>query len=364
MPEFKMKQKIKELFRETDADSILLRTFSEIHDPMFYYFTNLRMGCIDNTFLILKKAGKPIIMTSILEYELVKNTCKNFSVKKYETNSKFADALKKELGKCKRIGINEEIYSKKMFSRLRKYLKKPKFFDVSKKLYKLRTEKTPDEIRKIKKACVISEKVANKISSIYSRKMTEQELALEIDYALKKKGAENIAFPTIVASGKNSAVPHHIPGNKKIGKGILLLDFGAKYENYCADITRMFYIGKANKHVKSDYESLYSAKKEIENLIVSGEASKKIHLEAEKIMKKNTGFNFVHALGHGLGIEVHDAPGVFGKKTKWKVSENMVFAVEPAIYHKKYGIRIEDDLLVKRNRIVKLTNAPKKLTEL
>ena len=364
MPEFKIKQKVKELFRETDADAILLRNFSEIHDPMFYYFTNLRMGCIDNTFLILKKSGKPSIMCSALEYGLIKNTCKNFSVKKYTTNSKFADALKKELGRCKKIGINEEIYPKKMFARLRKYLKKPKFFDVSEELHELRKIKTPDEIRKIKKACAISEKVADKVPSLFEKGITEQELALEIDYALKKNGAENIAFPTIIASGKNSAVPHHVPGNKKIGKGILLLDFGAKYGNYCADITRMFYIGKAGKKEKEDYESVYSAKKEIEDLIVSGAAANKIHFKAEKIMKENTGFKFVHALGHGLGIEVHDSPGVFGKKNKWAVSENMVFAVEPAIYNKKYGIRIEDDLLVKRKGIEKLTNAPKKLIEL
>ena len=122
MAQFKMKQKAKDLFKKTKADAIILRNFSGIHDPMFYYFTNLRMGCIDNTFLILKKSGKPIIMCSSLEYDLVKNKCKAFSVRKYDNNSKFVDALKKELDNCKRIGINEDIYPMKMFTRLKKNL--------------------------------------------------------------------------------------------------------------------------------------------------------------------------------------------------------------------------------------------------
>ena len=127
-----------------------------------------------------------------------------------------------------------------------------------------------------------------------------------------------------------------------------------EYEEVQKEIERLREEGEQEKR---------SVEKEINQLKSAADTAQK-HLEAEKIMKKNIGFRFAHALGHGLGIEVHDAPGVFGKKTKWKISENMVFAVEPAIYNKKYGIRIEDDLLVKRNGIEKLTKAPKKLIEL
>lgn len=351
------------LFEESGLDAVFLRNFSETHDPAFYYFTGLKKNYFSNNFLILKKNKKPVILTSFLEYGVVKNKCRGFSIKKFTNDKNLISEIRHEFAGCRKIGLNLGIYPQKKFLILKKYFRKAKFRDVSDKLIELRAIKTPQEIRKIAEACKLSEKIIKKVPAIFRKGMKERELAFEIECLIKKSGSA-LAFPPIVASCRNSSIPHYLPADKKIGNGILLVDMGARYENYCSDITRMFFVGKAGRKEQEMYRAVYATKEKAESLMQDGEKPEKILLETEKFLKKLTGKKFAHNLGHGLGIEVHDSPSGFTKGAKWKLKENMVFAIEPAVYLKKYGIRIEDDVLVAKNGMKKLTNAPKELIEL
>ncbi|RLF50396.1 MAG: aminopeptidase P family protein, partial [Thermoplasmata archaeon] len=158
---------------------------------------------------------------------------------------------------------------------------------------------------------------------------------------LAKKNAEE-AFKTIVAFGKNSSMPHHMPSNKKF-LFPALIDMGARCESYCADITRTF-MKKKNKKYEIIEEALYLAIDSME----AGIKASQVYNKVEKFLDRH-GIKMIHALGHSIGIKVHDGLAI-NKKANFEIKENMVFAIEPAAYFKKYGIRIEEDVLIKNGR--------------
>ena len=356
-----MKEKINELFRNTKVNTILIRNFSSIHDPSFYYFTEQEYGSFSNNFLILKRGKKGKILTTPLEFGAIKN--KNFSVRKFSSGEELIKLLRKELKG--RVGLNYAVYPKGKFDALGKLQKSAKFTDVGRELRMVRAVKTAKEIRTIGKAAEITKKVLGQVPKFFRRGMSENELAIEIEYRFRKRGAQGVAFPTIVASGKGASVPHYISSaGRKIGKGVLLVDCGARYKNYCADITRMFYVGKPSEREMNLYSEVFNAKKEAEAHIREGVSASEIHDAAENYLEKNLKMKMPHALGHGLGIEAHDAPGSVGKRTDWKLQENMVITVEPGVYWKSGGIRIEDDVVVRKNGLKRLSNAPQKFIQI
>ncbi|MBI2582194.1 M24 family metallopeptidase, partial [Candidatus Woesearchaeota archaeon] len=171
-----------------------------------------------------------------------------------------------------------------------------------------------------------------------------------------------LAFPTIVGSGKNSAVPHHVTSSAKLQQGFLQLDFGAAYKNYCSDMSRVLYIGKPSKTEKDHYNILHLAQTEP----IKAVTLNKPFTELDKISRKHLGkFSsyFIHSLGHGVGVEIHESPS-FSEDAKQTIKQNHVFTIEPGIYFPgKYGIRIEDTLLFD-GRAKILTTSPKELITL
>ncbi|MBN1941133.1 MAG: M24 family metallopeptidase, partial [Candidatus Diapherotrites archaeon] len=234
----------------------------------------------------------------------------------------------------------------------------------SKALAKARETKTREEISKIQKAVKISEKAINSLPRYFRRGMTEKQLALKLESILRAQGDNELAFPSIVASAKNSAIPHHVTSNTKIRNGLLLIDFGAKYKNYCADLTRVFCVGRATKQQKELYEKVYSAKEFAQELCKPNAKCEEIFSETSKLLKRTTRKPLMHGLGHGLGLQVHDFPSGFLEKSKDVLRESMVLTVEPGIYGKFGGIRIEDDALITRNGAKLLSRAPRKMIEL
>lgn len=262
--------------------------------------------------------------------------------------------------KIKKIGINKSSISLSYVEKLQKMYPHATLVDVSPTLNELRSQKTPQEIQKITKACAITSQAFNVLIDQFSSKKfkTERDAAFFLEKFIRKHDAE-LAFPTIVGSGKNSAVPHHVTDSSKLQKGFLQLDFGACYKNYCSDMSRILYIGKPSKAEKEHFELLLNAQvKSIEEVTIN-----KPFTELDKVSRKHLGkFSsyFIHSLGHGVGIEIHEAPS-FSEEAKQTIKQNHIFTVEPGIYFPgKYGIRIEDTLLF--NRKVKiLTTVPKEL---
>ena len=192
--------------------------------------------------------------------------------------------------------------------------------------------------------------------------MTEREISYKIEEFFIKNGAEGLAFKPIVASGANSSMPHSIVTDKKIEYGdILLLDLGCKYNGYCSDMTRTIFIGKINDTIKSAYDLVLKVQEDALTQCKDGANIKNITKAAEQELKINR-FDLVHALGHGVGLDVHEDP-VLSSRYDNLLKENMVIAVEPGVYiPKSFGIRLEDTVLITKNGCIKLTNSAKNYT--
>jgi len=317
MQELKIRlEKIKPMEKKTDKIVI----FSG--DPNFFYFTNSTAKGI-----FVYDGSRPILYASEMEFGIAKKSWIK-DVRIYKEN-----VIKKAKG---RIGINYNEVSLTTKKRINK-----KCFDISKELENARAIKTSYEINCIGKACSISEKVFKKIENEIG-KTTEKELKGIMEFNMNRFSSEP-SFPTIVASGKNIKNPHHIPGEAKT-KFPLLIDFGCKYKGYCSDITRTMG-SKYEKEIENIIE-------QVTDIIKDGVKVSEIDLLARKLMKEKAKY-FITALGHGLGIAVHEKPNI-SKKSKDIFKTGMVFTIEPGIYVNN-GIRTENDYVLAEKGAVNLT---------
>ncbi|MCX6815534.1 MAG: Xaa-Pro peptidase family protein [Candidatus Aenigmarchaeota archaeon] len=349
--------KINEFFRSCDVDCVLLKTSERIRDENFHYFTKLDKYENPNGILILRKNKQPVVLASQLEYGNLAGN-RNFHTLKI-TTKKDLNLIMKKLPR--RIGINYSATTLESLKNLRSISKK-KFVDVSKFLSLVRAEKTKDEIKKIKTACRMTEEILDSVIGKIKQGMTEKFVDQKIEELIEKMEVHS-AFPTIVASGSNSAVPHHISGIKKINKGVLLIDMGVVFENYCSDITRTFFVGHAPEQVKNSYSVVKKAQISALALVKEGVKASTAFETANCILKKELSQSLIHGLGHGLGLDVHDFPEGFTEKSRTVLKKDMVFTMEPG-YYKGYGIRIEDDLVVGKSSPIMLTKSPKEIVEI
>ncbi len=221
---------------------------------------------------------------------------------------------------------------------------------LSDKINEMRSIKDSYEIKLIKKSAKICDKILERVNF---RNKTEKDVVIEIDCSMKKMGAYGPSFDTIVASGRNSSKPHHIPKNKKI-KDLVLIDCGADVLGYKSDTTRTFLLKKDEK-MREVYEIVKNTKETVEDYISAGVKVKELDIVAKRSLGEYSKY-FVHALGHGVGLEIHEKPTISSKSSE-ELKENMVIAIEPAVYLKKFGIRIEDLYLVKKNGFERLTKS-------
>ena len=212
------------------------------------------------------------------------------------------------------------------------------------------------ELDNIAKACVIAEDALLELLPEIKEGMTETEVAALLEYKMRKLGAEGLSFPTIVAFGPHAAVPHHETGMAKLQFGDeILIDFGCKVNGYCSDITRTFLFGDDGKHeeFKKAYESVLKAHNLAQEKITAGMTGKEADAIArDSLMADGYGELFTHSLGHGIGLNVHEKPGV-SPRAEGVLENGMVFSDEPGVYEAgKYGIRIEDTVTLKDGKVV------------
>ncbi|MBU0469965.1 MAG: Xaa-Pro peptidase family protein [Nanoarchaeota archaeon] len=272
---------------------------------------------------------------------------------------------KKDLSneKVRRIGVNEEKLTYHKYQELKKIFPRAELVNISDQLKQLRSQKTTEEIKKITAACNLTSKAFQALIENYSLKKfkTEAEVAFFLERYIRKTGAE-LAFPTIVSSSKNSSIPHHKTSSAKLSKGFIQLDFGACYQNYCADMSRVLYLGKITKGEKENYELLLQTQIDTIHQVPKEEYYFSLEKYARNSLGKYSSY-FIHSLGHGVGIDIHEQPS-FNEDEKQKISNNQVFTIEPGIYFPhKYGLRIEDTLLYDK-KIKLLTKSPKNLIRL
>ena len=221
------------------------------------------------------------------------------------------------------------------------------------------------EIENIKKACEIADKAFIQLLGEIKEGMTENEVAALLEFLMRKEGASGTSFDTIVGFGENSSVPHHETGNRKLRFGdIILIDFGCKFEGYCSDCTRTFLFGDDKKHedFKKAYSHVLDAHMLVKQQLKSGMTGRDGDAIARNHLKKY-GLDelFTHSLGHGIGINVHEFPNL-SPKSEDKLVNGMVFSDEPGVYLAgEYGIRIEDTVMLKNDKVISLTDSDKKL---
>ena len=268
-----------------------------------------------------------------------------------------------------RLLIEESELSYAEFGRLSEALA-PCTIDVgaSELLKKQRMVKTPDELEKIAKAQALTDRAFSHILSLLSPRMTERDVALELEFFMRRNGAEGVAFDTIAVSGPASALPHGVPSDIPLRRGFLTMDFGAKLDGYCSDMTRTVVIGKADEEIKRVYHTVLTAQQTALDGLREGLGYRQADKLARRVIRE-AGFGacFGHSLGHGVGLYIHEAPNLSPRAPEDAILEKgNVVTVEPGIYIEgKYGCRIEDMVAIDYNGTVRnFTNSPKDLIEI
>lgn len=230
----------------------------------------------------------------------------------------------------------------------------------------LRLFKTEKEIAILKQAAQIADQSFQHILSYIKPGVRELEIANELEYYMRKLGATSSSFDIIVASGVRSSLPHGVASEKKIAAGELVtLDYGALYKGYCSDITRTVAVGEINNELKEIYEVVLGAQERGTDQIKPGMTGKEADaLTRDYISERGYGDYFGHSTGHGIGLEVHESPGL-ASSSDIVLEKNMVVTVEPGIYLPNIGgCRIEDDIVLTETGNERLTLATKELIQL
>ena len=264
--------------------------------------------------------------------------------------------------KSKVIGFEGNFVSFNMLNQLKERANKDLIWkDYSEQISKERVIKSKSEVEKIEAAISISDRAFNAVSKEIEVGMTEKEIAWEIEKEMRILGAESISFDTIVASGLNGSKPHHSPTNKQISNGeAITIDMGAKLNGYCSDLTRTIFIGKPDEKFKKIYNIVLRSQLISIETAKDGMTGEEIDkISRDIISEEGFGEYFGHSLGHGVGLEIHENPGV-GPNSKNEITPGMVYTIEPGIYIDGWGgIRIEDMVLMTDNGNKLLSHAEK-----
>ncbi len=353
--------RLNKIFRSTDLDAILLFNLnSPFIDSNFYYLTDFNSGVFEKSFAIAFK-DHVVVGTSDLEYEnALLESNDHINVYRINTKDDIEEFLSRNLTDLK-VGYNENFLPYIYYQKFKRYAKFNKLFNASKCLYEARNIKDKYELEKIKKAVEITKKSLDEVQYYFKRGITEKELAAQFNYLQLKNGADKNSFGTIVAFDKNTALPHHSPDNTILKENaVVLLDVGAKWKNYCSDLTRTFFFEPHKRSLKyKKLQDMYDTVEKAEllglSLIKDGADGKQIFEEVSKFINTANGGiykdKFIHSLGHMIGIDVHDAGAAALSYKSIKLQNGMVMSDEPGIYLYGFGgVRIEDDILIENGR--------------
>ena len=260
---------------------------------------------------------------------------------------------------CEKVGFEENYVTYAQYKDIMHRYKINSLEETEGIIERQRMIKDPEEIELITKACQITDACFNHLKSYIKIGQTEMQIAKEIEEFYINNGADDVSFETIVASGQNSSKPHAVPTDKKIEAGDpITIDMGCKYKGYCSDMTRTIFAGFVPEQIKPVYELVLKNQKQAINEIKEGVNLKIVSRMVENDFKLN-GFDLIHALGHGVGLEIHELP-FFSTKKDVMLKNNMGVTDEPGIYlPNKFGVRIEDTLWVNKGMSTQLTKSEK-----
>lgn len=259
---------------------------------------------------------------------------------------------------CENVGFEENYVT---YAKYKEYMHKFKinnFVETENIIEKQRAIKDDDEIKNITTACEITDKCFSHLLDFIKPGMTEKQIAKEID-EFYNTNSDGLSFDTIVASGENSSKPHAVPTDRKIQEqDIITIDMGCKYNGYCSDMTRTIFVGSVPEYVKPVYDLVLKNQTQTLDQMKDGENIRLLTKMVENDFRLHN-FDLIHSLGHGVGLEIHERPFISYRNDN-QLKENMVVTDEPGIYLQgKFGVRIEDTVLITKFGCINLTKSEK-----
>ncbi len=349
-------KKLRQILEDKRLDGLLVSNFYNI-----LYLTGFKTLAPQDReafFLVTKK--KSYLFT---DARYLTQATDEFELRLFEPKKRLSHYLQEIVvaESIRRLGFESEDLKFHEYESLSKKLKRIVLVSTQNVVLKLRALKDAEEIAKIKVACQISSQYLQEIIKTVKIGQTEKEIAFKLEAWLKQKGYD-LAFDPIVAAGANAAVPHY---NTKTGSGkiksgeVLLVDFGAKYKDYCSDMARVFFVGRAKSEMINAYNKLLTVQEKTIQRAKVGQQLKQLDSYCRKLLKANKLPNFSHSTGHGVGLEVHESPRV-SPLSKDTISDNQVFTIEPGVYIEgSFGMRIEDTVVVQNKSLKILTQLSK-----
>lgn len=347
-----MKQRIEKLqsyLADNEIDAALISKRENI-----FYFSNA--SPLAGGYLVLT-ADDATLFVPELEYEATREES-SVPVEKFKKVDEFLEQLKK----FKSLGV-EGTTSLSFINTVKEKTEVEGIKIIDEPIKELRLIKTQEEINTIMEACKLADMAVMAAMEEIREGKREREIAAKIEFVMKMNGAEKPAFDTIIASGHRSALPHGIASDKRIERGdLVVIDLGALYKHYNSDITRTIVVGKPNEKQRNIYEAVLEAQRIAVKKAKVGMKAKELDKIARDIIAEyGYGHYFIHSLGHGVGLEIHEAPKV-NQFDETVLKEGMVITIEPGIYIPRFGgVRIEDTVVLERNGVRRLTRMEREL---
>ena len=259
---------------------------------------------------------------------------------------------------CENVGFEENYVTYAGYKELIRKYKINNLVETEHIIEKQRMIKDEQEISNLEKACEITDNCFEYILTYIKPGMTEKQIAEEIEEYYKKR-TDGVSFDTIVASGENTSKPHAIPTDRKIQTNdIITIDMGCKVNGYCSDMTRTFFVGSVPEYIKPIYDLVLKNQIQTLETMKDGANTRMLTKMVENDFKFN-GYDLIHSLGHGVGLEIHEAPYI-SYRSDTQLKENMVVTDEPGIYISgQFGVRIEDTVQITKFGCISLTKSEK-----
>ena len=350
--------KLQKAVKDKGLDALLIT-----HLPHIQYLVGYTGS---NAVLLVPSQGKPHFFTDFRYKGQVKQEVVGAKISIVERERNIQDTLvdKQLFSDYDSLGFEKTHITYMMYDFLRTKFRHVKLVPEAEMVEKLTMIKSEEEISAIGHAAAIGDQVYEKIMDVIKPGVTEREVAAEIAYQTRLLGGEREAFNIIVASGERSALPHGVASEKKIRKGELVtIDFGCVHKGFNSDMTRTIAVGKVSTELQKIYEIVRVAQQRAIDKVHAGMNARELDSVArDYITLHGYGSKFGHSTGHGLGIEVHELPTISQRGERFKLEPNQVVTVEPGIYLEGLGgVRIEDDVVIRREGCEVLTTSPKEM---
>jgi len=327
-----------------------------IDEKNMHYLT----GFLGGSVLLIPQEQESVLFVYGVNFEAAKLQTQNARVELVRTGEDSVKKIAEKINglKLRRVGFDSLKASTHLNTK--ELLKETELESAEDMVWTLRKVKDENELACMKRAAELTSFGMKEASETVRAGLTEREVAAEIEYVMRKSGSDGVAFDTLLSSGPNSAFPHGGCGDRIIKEGdLVVVDIGAKFQGYCNDLTRTFIVGKPSLKQSRIYEAVAKAQNTALKKIRAGCEGKEVDRVArEQIEKAGYGEYFVHGLGHGVGLDIHEPP-TLGPASKDILASGNVVTVEPGIYLPGFGgVRIEDTVLVLDEEAKKLIEAP------